>query len=283
VQNRKNGDKEIYMIPKKIHYCWFGGNPKSEIIEQCIASWKEYCPDYEIIEWNESNFDVNCTPYTAAAYEAKKWAFVSDYARLKVVYDNGGIYLDTDVLLHNRLDELLMHECWLAQEDIRYVSTGLGFGAQKGHPLIRAMMATYENCVFSYTPNTEIDAEAVEQYLSNWEKKETSQSVNDVFILGLKDYSRYARHLATISWQNSEACMRRQKEIEDILTNRSSGNKRKKIVYQIKRKLHSPKIIAYFEARKGTRLEKIYLFLTYDLLDYGIIHYVKRMFSKLFS
>ncbi len=78
------------MIPKIIHYCWFGGNKKSDIIEKCIESWKEYCPNYQIIEWNEKNFDVNCNSYVKDAYEAKKWAFVSDYARLYAVYKMGG-------------------------------------------------------------------------------------------------------------------------------------------------------------------------------------------------
>lgn len=79
------------MIPKILHYCWFGGNPKSELIEKCIESWKKYCPDFEIQEWNETNFDVQLCRYTEEAYEAKKWAFVSDVARLWVVYNRGGI------------------------------------------------------------------------------------------------------------------------------------------------------------------------------------------------
>lgn len=78
------------MIPKTIHYCWFGGNPKPELVCRCIESWKRFCPDYEIIEWNENNFDVNCIPYVRDAYAVKKWAFVSDYARLKVVFERGG-------------------------------------------------------------------------------------------------------------------------------------------------------------------------------------------------
>ena len=85
------------MIPKIIHYCWFGGNELSELAERCIESWKRYCPDYKIIEWNESNFDLDCSDFVKEAYQAKKWAFVSDYARLKIIYDHGGIYLDTDV------------------------------------------------------------------------------------------------------------------------------------------------------------------------------------------
>lgn len=87
------------MIPKKIHYCWFGGNPKSDLILTCIKSWKNFCPDYEIIEWNENNWDINYNQYTREAYQAKKWAFVSDVARLDIVYRYGGLYLDTDVEL----------------------------------------------------------------------------------------------------------------------------------------------------------------------------------------
>ena len=85
------------MIDKVIHYCWFGGNQKSDLINRCIESWKKYCPDYQIIEWNESNFDVNMFDYTRQAYKEKKYAFVSDVARLYVVYNYGGIYLDTDI------------------------------------------------------------------------------------------------------------------------------------------------------------------------------------------
>lgn len=81
------------MIPKKIHYCWFGRNKKPELVIKCIQSWKKYCPDYEIIEWNEDNFDVECISYVKEAYRSKKWAFVSDYARLYAVYKVGGYTL----------------------------------------------------------------------------------------------------------------------------------------------------------------------------------------------
>ena len=84
------------MIPKKIHYCWFGRNPLPEKAKKCIASWKKYCPDYEIIEWNEDNFDFDKHAYLRWCYDHKKWAFLSDLARLIVVYENGGIYFDTD-------------------------------------------------------------------------------------------------------------------------------------------------------------------------------------------
>lgn len=95
------------MIPKIIHYCWFGGNPLPELAVKCIESWKKYCPDYEIKRWDESNFDLNCCDYVKEAYQAKKWAFVSDYARFKVLYDDGGLYFDTDVELIKPIDDIL--------------------------------------------------------------------------------------------------------------------------------------------------------------------------------
>ena len=98
------------MIPKKIHYCWFGGNPLSEEVKWYIASWKKYCPDYEIIEWNESNFDVTENAYCKEAYKAKKWAFVSDYARLTVLHDHGGFYMDADVEVVKSLDPLRVYD-----------------------------------------------------------------------------------------------------------------------------------------------------------------------------
>ena len=95
------------MIPKKIHYCWFGGNPLPESAKKYIETWKKYCPDYEIIEWNEENFDVTQNQYCKEAYEAKKWAFVSDYARFWILYRYGGIYFDTDVEVIRPIDDMV--------------------------------------------------------------------------------------------------------------------------------------------------------------------------------
>ena len=95
------------MIPKIIHYCWFGRNPLPELALKCIASWKKYMPDYEIKEWNEDNFDVNIIPYTAEAYAQKKYAFVSDYARFWILYRYGGIYFDTDVEVIRPIDDII--------------------------------------------------------------------------------------------------------------------------------------------------------------------------------
>ena len=92
-------------IPKVIHYCWFGKGKMPKLAEKCIESWKTYCPDYKIVCWTEENFDIQENRYAREAYEAGKWAFVSDYARLKVLYEEGGVYLDTDVELLKPLDK----------------------------------------------------------------------------------------------------------------------------------------------------------------------------------
>ena len=137
------------MIPKKIHYCWFGGNKLPQDVKKCIKSWKKFCPDYEIIEWNESNFDVRCSEFISAAYDSKAWAFVSDYARLKIIYDNGGIYLDTDVELLKPLDELLENESYFAiEQQDGYINTGLGFGANKNHSVVKEMLDLYNSKKF---------------------------------------------------------------------------------------------------------------------------------------
>lgn len=137
------------MIPKTIHYCWFGRNPKPKLAEKCIKSWKKYCPDYEIIEWNEDNFDLSAAPlYVRQAYEAKKWAFVTDYVRLQVVYEHGGIYLDTDVELKKAPDFLLKNKAYFGFENINCVNTGLGFGAEKKFPILLEMMEDYQSIPF---------------------------------------------------------------------------------------------------------------------------------------
>lgn len=135
------------MIPKKIHYCWFGGNPLPEMAQRCIASWRKYCPDYEIVEWNESNFDLNCCPYVKEAYEAKKWAFVSDVARLYALVNYGGIYMDTDVEVLKPLDDILKYEAVSGFERVDAISTGL-MGCEAGQPLFAELLRDYDDAHF---------------------------------------------------------------------------------------------------------------------------------------
>ena len=132
------------MIPKKIHYCWFGRNPKPKLAEKCIASWKKHCPDYEIVEWNEDNFDINKYPYAKYCLDNKKYAFLSDFARLVVVSEEGGIYFDTDVEIVKNFDDLLNNEAFYGFENDEYIATGLGFGAQKKHVTVVEMLKEYD-------------------------------------------------------------------------------------------------------------------------------------------
>ena len=135
-------------IPHVIYYCWFGRGKQPALVEKCIASWKKYCPDYEIVCISEENFDIAGNRYAAQAYEAGKWAFVSDYARLKVLYDNGGIYLDTDVELIRPLDSLIETGGYMGFDDNGVVSTGLGFACEPGNPLVGALLRDYDDIPF---------------------------------------------------------------------------------------------------------------------------------------
>lgn len=140
------------MIPKIIHYCWFGRNPIPAEYQRYIESWKKFLPDYEIKEWNEDNFDVNIIPFTKEAYGVKKYAYVSDYARLKILYDNGGVYFDTDVEVIRNMDDIITSGAWMAVEKHNskpnaedQVNVGLGFSVEPHDPILNEVMEYYEN------------------------------------------------------------------------------------------------------------------------------------------
>lgn len=132
------------MIPKVIHYIWVGGNPLTPLAEKCIESWKKYCPDYEIKRWDESNFDINQNQYCKEAYECKKWAFVSDYIRLKVLHDEGGIYMDTDVEVIKPLDVFLTKSAFSGFENDTMIPTGI-IAAEKGNKWIGNLLKDYKD------------------------------------------------------------------------------------------------------------------------------------------
>lgn len=137
------------MINKTIHYCWFGNNPKPKLILKCIESWKKFLPDWAIIEWNETNYDVNKNAYIREAYAAGKWAFVCDYARFDILNSNGGIFLDTDVeLLKPIPDRMLMDEAFCGFESDSTVNPGLIFGSVKNQHLLSEIMQVYESKSF---------------------------------------------------------------------------------------------------------------------------------------
>ncbi len=135
------------MIPKMIHYCWFGHGKKSELIQYCIRSWEKYLSDYEIHEWNEDNFDVNMSPYLQQAYAAKKWAFVADYARLWILNQYGGIYLDTDIEILKPLDPLLEMQCFVGFEAKDMVNAAV-MGATAQNKVVRTLLHDYSNANF---------------------------------------------------------------------------------------------------------------------------------------
>lgn len=136
------------MIPKIIHYCWFGRNPLPELAKQCIASWKRFLPDYEIREWNEDNFDVNIIPYTAEAYKQKKYAFVNDYARFWILYRYGGIYFDTDVEVIRPLDDIIAKGNFMGVES-DYCKEG-GFDGKSDDIIIKKNIFVFYNVATYY-------------------------------------------------------------------------------------------------------------------------------------
>lgn len=157
------------MIPKIIHYCWFGTNKIPKDIQFFISTWKKYCPDYEIKEWNENNFDVNQNLYCKEAYEAKKWAFVSDYVRLKVLYDYGGIYMDTDIEVCKSFNDLLIYNSCLGFEAETRIQTGV-IAACKNNEWIKMLLLYYskkhfknENGQYALTTNVEVITKIIKE------------------------------------------------------------------------------------------------------------------------
>ncbi len=135
------------MIPKIIHYCWFGGNPKPDGVKKCIASWHKHCPDFEIKEWNESNFDIHCNKYCEQAYQQRKWAFVSDVARVNALVQEGGIYMDTDVEVVRPLDSLLSAKAYLGFEGTKHIATSM-MGMEAHNLIMEEFAQTYNTRCF---------------------------------------------------------------------------------------------------------------------------------------
>jgi hypothetical protein len=162
--------RNITSFPKTIHYCWFGGNPLPELAQKCIASWKKYFPDYEIKEWNESNYDVRKIPYTSEAYDAKKYAFVSDYARFDILYIYGGIYFDTDVEVIKPFDDILELGGFMGFEAAGAVAAGLGIGCNAGLGIVYQILEFYASLRF-INPNGSYNLHTVVEYVTDILKK----------------------------------------------------------------------------------------------------------------
>lgn len=171
------------MIPKVIHYCWFGGKPIPEKDKKCIESWKKFCPDFEIKEWNENNYDIEKNKYMAAAYKEKKWGFVPDYARFDIIYKEGGFYLDTDVELIRPLEELRENEAYMGFESKRWINGGIGFGAKAGNELIKELRDMYENINF-YNEDGSLNMKPSPYYITELLEKNGLQCNNKMQLIG---------------------------------------------------------------------------------------------------
>ncbi len=197
-------------IPKVIHYCWFGGNEKPEVIRKCMESWKKYCPDWEIREWNESNIDVNFCPYSAQAYKQKRWGFVPDPIRFKIIYEMGGVYLDTDVELIAPIEKLLDCGAFFGYATDSQIGSGLGFGGVKGHPFVKKMMDHYASLPYGspFVVSTEMETpifqrEFPEFYGNKWLRKDQLLGgEGDDSVLILWDVWNYSVHHYTGTWQS---------------------------------------------------------------------------------
>lgn len=181
------------MIPKIIHYCWFGRNPLPVSAQKCIESWRRFLPEYEIKEWNEGNFDVNVIPYTQQAYEARKYAFVSDYARYWILYHYGGLYFDTDVELIAPIDAIVARGNFMGIEKGAFldgnpmVNPGLGLGVEKGHLFYEKMLQDYSNLSFKskegiLNTTTIVEYTTKELYTHGMKSLEDMQEVEGIWI-----------------------------------------------------------------------------------------------------
>lgn len=257
------------MIPKIIHYCWFGKNPKPEVVERCIASWKAYCPDYEIVEWNESNYDVEANAFTKAAYEAKKWAFVSDMARLEIMAKHGGIYLDSDVeiLQADPFGPYLEYDNILVFETERAVNSGLFMGAKKGSEMCRQLLQPYLENTYSKEGeiiNSMMNKPIIQSFFAGMQWNGLQQVINNSCLMGIAQYGQMMKHHGMRSWCDNLPSFKISKDSK------------------LKRKLRNPKIFAWMEKKKGFRkLVPVYEFMVYDLLDLGVFYYFKRLWMKL--
>lgn len=213
------------MTPKIIHYCWFGGKPLPWDVKKCIKSWKKYCPDFEIWQWDESNFDVSCHPYVKIAYESKYWAFVSDYARMKIIFDNGGIYLDTDVEIIRNLSDLTSNSFYIGCGQDGYISSGLGFGGERNSHFAMEILSKYDN--LNFDPKNFVTCPAIEtQYFKalGWQKSNNIQNLGGAVIYppeyfdpisvgekeNLLSEKSYSIHHYSSSWQGRMVKTRRK-------------------------------------------------------------------------
>ena len=211
------------MIPKTIHYCWFGRKPLPELALRCIDSWKKYLPEYNIKEWNEDNYDINKNQYIKEAYQAQKYAFVSDYARFDILFQHGGIYFDTDVEVIKKLEPIIDKGTFAGCETAGLLNTGLGFGTEPHLKIIQEILNSYSNDCFikkdgSFNTKTVVERVSKIFYKHGFLHKDIKQNVAGFTIYPTEYFcpksfqsgkltiteNTYTIHHFDSSWCNSE-------------------------------------------------------------------------------
>lgn len=266
------------MIPKVIHYCWFGRSEKPALLQQCIKSWEEKCPDYQIIEWNEDNFDVNLCAFTRQAYEQKKYAFVSDVARLWIVYHHGGHYLDTDVELKQSLNVFSEYRGWMAADSIQFLNTGLGFGFEPQSPYVKCMLDYYDNVTFHGQVCVNVNTKSLQDYNSEIDIFDTTRVIDGHLLISYTDYGKYATHYFTATWNDE---VDSAEKMDSIMKGKSNNSLWKRLRWKLIVAIRRPKLVRYTQTHNGI-LAKILYFFIFDLFDCGPVFCIKAGFRKLF-
>lgn len=229
-------------------------------------------PDCEIVEWNEDNTNLSFCPFLMEAYAAKKWAFVSDVVRLMAVYEHGGIYMDTDVLLKNSFSKYMEYDAFFFFQDYEHINTGMGFGAAKGNSLVGEMLNRYREIAFS--PDNLlaiacpiINTSVVEQAFPEFHAKCENQLIRNTAFIGI-EYWNDAHHFGEFSWMSEE-----QRYALRFA-------KKKHGAWAIKKIFRNPNIFYFLKQHHMGGISKVYSFLVFDFVDYGTLYWIVRLFQK---
>lgn len=266
------------MIPKVIHYCWFGGNPLPEKDRKCIESWKKYCPDYEIREWNEKNYDISKNKYMLEAYKNKKWGFVPDYARFDIIFNEGGFYLDTDVELIKSLDELRDNEAYMGFECDCFVNGGIGFGAHPQNNMIKNIRDMYNNLSF-YKEDGELNLKPSPHYITEFleknglERNNKLQNINGLIIYPIEYFAPKDYYTGVINCTNNTISIHHY--------NMSWVDPRQKKIHENEQKL--TKVLGARFARVIMRFYSLPYRISQKIKNRGFIGTLKFSINKIFN
>lgn len=217
------------MTPKIIHYIWLGGNPLPKIAEKCIESWKKFCPDYEIKKWDETNLDINKYQFAKDAYEAKKFAFVSDVCRTEILYNEGGIYLDIDVELIKPIDDIISNcDCVMGFETSNLLNPGLFISSVKNNEDLKEILEIYKTLKFDVNKLTELTVcEVYTKYFATkglLRENKIQQIENTMFYSSeyfspidvITNKKKITKNTLSIHWYNASWYTSKQKALSNV-------------------------------------------------------------------